>query len=354
MRALRYYGPLDLRVEEVTPSPLGPGDVRVAVESAGVCGTDVRIAKGDHAAVTAGSGRIPGHEIVGRVIEAGPGSDVPTGGGLVFVAPNIGCGVCPQCRNGNENLCPTTKALGITLDGAFADSLRVPARAVQRGNLIPLPDVSADDAVLIEPLACVLRGQQKVNVHTGDTVLICGGGPIGLLHIALAYASGAALIICSEPSLARREAARIAGAQVVIDPTNQDLSAEVTAATQGRGADVVITAAPVHAVQTAALELAAAAGRVLYFAGLPKNGSKVDLDTNLIHYKELIVVGTTASTLQNCRDAARLVSDGVVNLERLVSHRFGLDDAAAAIAAAQDPTALKVIMKPTMEGRSVQ
>lgn len=354
MRALRYHGPLDLRVEEVTPRPLGVGDVRVLVESAGVCGTDVRIVKGHHAAVASGSGRIPGHEIVGRVVEAGAQAAVSSGGGLVFVAPNIGCGVCTQCRIGDENLCPSTKALGITLDGAFAESLVVPARAVERGNLIPLPEMSADAAVLIEPLACVLRGQQKVRVGAPDTVLVCGGGPIGLLHVALAHATDAAVIICSEPSPARREAARLAGAQIVVDPMTQDLVSEVASATQGRGADVVITAAPVPALQSVALELAATAGRVLFFAGLPKDGSKVDLDTNLIHYKELVVVGTTASTLQNCRDAARLVADGVVELERMVSHRFGLGDAAAAIAATQDPTALKVVMKPAMAERSVQ
>ena len=335
MRALRYRGRHDLRLEDVTPAQLGPGDIRLAVESAGVCGTDVRIAKGEHGAYADADGRIPGHEIVGRVVEVGPGAALAPGEGLVFVAPNIGCGVCTHCRAGNENLCPWTEGLGITLDGAFAESLVVPARAVERGHLIALANVSPDAAVLIEPLACVLRGQGKVDVHRGDTVLICGGGPVGLLHVALARARGADLVVCSEPSPTRRAAARRAGADVVVDSTHDDL------------ASALLTAAPVHALQAQALELAAVAGRVLFFGGLPKSQPMVELDTNLIHYKELLVAGTTASTLGDCREAATLVAEGRIELESLVSHRYGLEEAVAAIASAEDRTALKVVIKPS-------
>ena len=347
MRALRYRGRHDLRLEDVTPAQLGPGDIRLAVESAGVCGTDVRIAKGEHGAYTDADGRIPGHEIVGRVVEVGPGAALARGEGLVFVAPNIGCGVCTHCRAGNENLCPWTEGLGITLDGAFAESLVVPARAVERGHLIALANVSPDAAVLIEPLACVLRGQGKVDVHRGDRVLICGGGPVGLLHVALARARGADLVVCSEPSSTRRAAARRAGADVVVDPTHDDLASALLAATDGRGADVVVTAAPVHALQAQALELAAVAGRVLLFGGLPKNQPMVELDTNLIHYKELLVAGTTASTLGDCREAATVVAEGKIELESLVSHRYGLEEAVAEIASAEDRTALKVVINPS-------
>jgi L-iditol 2-dehydrogenase len=351
MRALRYRGPHDLRLEDMAAAPLGPGDVRVAVESVGVCGTDVRIAKGEHGAYAHADGRVPGHEIVGRVVEAGPGAAAPVGDGLVFVAPNLGCGTCPACLAGNENLCAWTEGLGITLDGAFAESLVVPARAVERGNLIQLPSVSPDAAVLIEPLACVLRGQGKVDVHEGDVVLVCGGGPVGLLHVALAKARGASFVVCSEPSAVRRQAALRLGANVLVDPRNEDLAAVVGGATGGRGADVVITAAPVHALQTQVLELAAVSGRVLYFGGLPKSRPTVELDTNLVHYKELLVAGSSASSLADCRAAAALVAEGHVELEALVSHRYGLEDAAAALASAQDPTALKVVMNPTADGK---
>ena len=346
MRAVVYHGPRDLPVTDVPDRPLRSGDVRVSVVSAGVCGTDVRIFKGEHSAYADAAGRVPGHEIVGHVAEAGA---LPPGlapGDLVFVAPNIGCGECRQCARGNENLCATTEGIGITLDGGFAESVVVPARAVQRGNLIRLDGTSSvDAAVLIEPLACVLRGQDKINLRNGDTVLVGGGGPVGLLHIALGKARGASLIICSEPSPDRRAAARTAGAAVVVDPG--DLDSAVADATDGAGMDVVITAAPVHALQAAALHLAAPSGRVLFFGGLPRSRPTVELDTNTIHYKELTVFGTTASTLEDCRRAAELVGQGRIELEWMVSDRVGLADFAGAIAMVQDGAARKVVIKPS-------
>jgi L-iditol 2-dehydrogenase len=348
VQAVVYHGPRDLAVTEIPDRPLLPGDVRVTVLSAGVCGTDVRIFKGEHSAYADGAGRVPGHEIVGRVAEA---DTLPPGlapGDTVFIAPNIGCGHCRQCARGNENLCATTEGIGITLDGGFAEHVVVPARAVSRGNLIRLDDAGdTDAAVLIEPLACVLRGQDKINVGTGDTVLVSGGGPVGLLHVALARARGASLVICSEPSPGRRAAARTAGATVVVDPGNGDVHPAVAEATDGAGVDVVITAAPVHALQAAALHLAAPAGRVLFFGGLPHSRPTVELDTNAIHYKELTVAGTTASTLDDCRRAAELVDQRRIALDQLVSDRIGLEDFAQAIAKVQDATALKVVVKPS-------
>jgi L-iditol 2-dehydrogenase len=348
VRAVVYHGPEDLPVVDVPDRPLHPGDVRVTVVSAGVCGTDVRIFKGEHSAYADGVGRVPGHEIVGRVAEA---DTLPAGlahGDLVFIAPNIGCGRCRQCARGNENLCATTEGIGITLDGGFAEHVVVPARAASRGNLIRLDDAcSADAAVLIEPLACVLRGQGKIGIRAGDTVLVAGGGPVGLLHIALAALRGASLVMCLERSPDRRSAARTAGAAVVVDPGRDDVDAAVAKATDGAGVDVVITAAPVHALQASALHLAAPTGRVLFFGGLPRSRPTVELDTNAIHYKELTVTGTTASTLDDCRAAAELVGQGRMDLEWMVSERVHLTDFAQAIAKVRDATARKVVVKPS-------
>lgn len=349
MRAVTYNGPKELVVQERPEPELSLGDVRIAVESAGVCGTDVRIYKGDHSAYAGVQGRIPGHEIVGRVLEsagADLGADLAPGT-LVFVAPNIGCGRCQHCLAGNENLCFETDGIGITLDGGFAEQLVVPARAVLAGNLIRLDEsCDKDAAVLLEPLACVLRGQDKVDVRAGDTVLVGGGGPVGLLHVALAVARGASLVICSEPSAPRRRAAERAGAAVVVDPTSEDLDAIVADATDGKGMDVVITAAPVHAMQSQAVHLAAAGGRVLFFGGLPKDRPKIELDTNLVHYKELIVAGTTASSLEDCRRAAELVSSGQLNVDWMVSDVCSLDQFATAVGKVQDASALKVVVRP--------
>lgn len=349
MKVVSYNGPCDLRVEDRPDPDLASGEARIQVEGCGVCGTDVRIYKGEHSAYDHAAGRVPGHEIVGRIVELSPTAEIEevSVGDRVFVAPNIGCGACMYCASGNENLCQRTEGIGITRDGAFADFLVIPSAAVARGNLIPL-DSSIDPATgtLIEPLACVLRGQKKVNVGLGDTVFVAGGGPVGLLHVALAKASGASFVVCSEPSPERRVAARTAGAAHVIDPIADDAATVVADLTGGAGIDVVITAAPVHAIQTSAIELAARNGRVLFFGGLPKSRPTVEIDSNIIHYRELIVAGTTASTNENCRDAAALVNNGVLTLDWMVSDLVRLDDVATAIDKVQDASALKVVLTP--------
>lgn len=347
MRAAVYRGPGDLPTLDVATREPATGDVLVDVRGAGMCGTDVRIFKGEHRAAV--PGRVPGHEIVGTIA----GGAVPEGlsvGDAVFVAPNLGCGACRWCERGHENLCETPAALGITLDGGFAEQVCVPARAVAGGNLIPLSargDQSLAPLVLAEPLACVLRGHDRIGgIAPDETVLVMGAGPVGLLHIALAQASGASAVLCSQPSRVRREAAIRAGATAVIDPTSEDLAERVAALTDGRGVDVVITAAPVHTLQSQALELAAMRGRVLLFGGLPKSDPTVRMDTNLIHYKELLVTGTTASSVDDCARAVRLIEDGAVDVSWMISHTFDLDDAAQALQTAQASSALKVVLTP--------
>jgi L-iditol 2-dehydrogenase len=192
----------------------------------------------------------------------------------------------------------------------------------------------------------VLRGQNKVDVHPGDSVFVVGAGPIGLLHIALAKARGAALVLSSARTPARRQAAQRAGSDVIVDPNQTSLTDAVAEATGGKGVDVVITAAPVHAVQAAALHMAAPGGRVLLFAGLPKSRPTVELDTNIIHYKELLVTGTTASTLEDCKGAAELVVPTALDVGWMVSDLLPLHEFAAGIDKVEQATALKVVLKP--------
>jgi len=351
VKAVVYRAPLEMRVDTRPEPRLGDGEVRVDVIATGLCGTDVRIFKGEHRA--AALGRVPGHEIIARVSLAN--GSLPEGlvlGDIVMVAPNIGCGTCRWCGRGQENLCVQPEALGITLDGGFADSMVVPAGAVSRGNLIRLAGADADadawvHATLAEPLACVVRGHRRIKIKPGESVLVGGGGPVGLLHIALAKAQGAAIVVCSDPNAARRDAAVRAGATHTLDPANQDVPAMVAEFTGGQGIDAVITAAPVHQLQSEALEIAATGGRVLFFGGLPKSRPTVELDTNLIHYKELTVCGTSASTVEDCRVAVGLITSGVVDTSWMVSHAYSLDHFATAVERVQNSTALKVVVTPT-------
>ncbi|HZO96781.1 MAG TPA: alcohol dehydrogenase catalytic domain-containing protein [Gaiellaceae bacterium] len=346
MRALAYRGPGRLVLEErPVPSP-GAGEAVVRVGACAICGTDLRIAAGGHRAYADGSGRVPGHELTGTVAAVGEGAGLREGA-VVFVAPNFGCGRCRACGRGDVNLCEHTRALGITEDGGFADYALLARELVAQGNVFPVaPGADPAAVALVEPLACVLRGSRACRIGEGDVVLVLGAGPIGLLHAAVARDAGAAAVVVGEPNAERRRRALGWGATAACGADPEELRAELAATGAPRGADAVVVATPAAAAQRAALELAAPGGRVNLFAGLPRGASTVELDTNLVHYRELVVTGTTASTNADCRDALALVLGGRIDTAALVDARFGLDAAAAAFALAASGRALKVVIEP--------
>ncbi|MHB0874698.1 MAG: alcohol dehydrogenase catalytic domain-containing protein [Anaerolineae bacterium] len=347
MLAAVYHGSHDVRVEDYPRPEAAPGGVLLRVIAAGICATDLRIVQGGHRAYPDGTVRIPGHEVVGEVVEVGTGAVGVAVGQCLFVAPNMGCGHCRQCVSGQNNRCPTYTAFGINIDGAFAEYMAVPAAACLQGNLIPLaPDADAATSTLIEPLACVLRGQEAAAVGAGDFVVIVGAGPIGTMHLLLARLRGAGRVLVADLLPHRRRQAAEAGADRVLDPAQEDLAAVVAAETRGAGADVVIVAAPAHRAMQEAPGLAAQGGRVLFFAGLPKDRPEVTVDANVVHYKELRVTGTTGCSTADCWHAAAIVNAGRIRLDALVSARFPLARAAEALALAEDRHSLKVVIEP--------
>jgi L-iditol 2-dehydrogenase len=347
MTAAVYYGPRDLRVEEVSIPDIRAGELLLQVEEASICGTDLRVFHGQHRMFPPGTVRIPGHEVVGTIAGLGPGVKGYAAGQRVFVAPNMGCGHCRQCISGANNLCPDYQAIGLTMDGGFAEYMRVPAQAVAQGNVMPVrADLNPAVAALIEPLACVLRGQTALRVRPGDVVLVLGAGPIGVMHIKLARLSGARRVLVSEPNPLRLELALKAGADRGINPTEEDPAAAVAAESGGQGADAIIVATAAHGAQEASLRLAAIGGRINFFGGLPKDRPSITFDANLVHYRELIVTGTTACSTDDCRRAAEIVNSGRIDLSDLISGRFPLDQVAEAMAAAEDGKSLKVVLEP--------
>jgi len=347
MLAAVYHGPEDIRVEEVPRPTIGPDEVLIRVLNANICGTDLRIYKGGHRHYPPGAVRIPGHEVVGKIAEMGDQVVGYTVGQRVFVAPNMGYGRNRATISGNNNMDPDFQAIGINLDGAFAEYMRVPALAIQQGNLMPIQDgVDPAVAALIEPLACVLRGQNAVNLHDGDVVVVMGAGPIGILHLKLARLRGALRIIVSEPSADRRQQALALGADCVVDPLHDDLRAVVLAESGGRGADVIIVAAPSKAAQQSAIDIAAIGGRINFFGGLAKHDPFIQLDANVVHYRELVITGTTACSTYDCLRAADIVNSGRLDLAPLITSRFPLREAVAAFAAAADGANLRVSLEP--------
>lgn len=340
MKAAILTEPNRISLSSVSEPLLEKGDVLLRVRSATICGTDIRIFRG---LKTAGV-RYPsvlGHEFAGEVVETGGHSELSVGD-RVGVCPAISCGHCYRCKHGMENLCSEGANVGYEIDGAFAELIRIPAAAVRAGNIRHLaPHMTFDEAAVVEPLACVVNGQNKVGVSSADSVVIVGAGPIGQLHVRLARLRGAKHIIVSDPNVGRHAAALAGGADVVIDPTVEDVIERVRQETDGRGADVVICAIGVPALARQVTELAAHGGRISLFAGFSK-GILGEMDVNAIHYNELTVTGAFGLARRDFDLAFDMVASGRFDVRSLVTHRFPLDEVVNAFAVAQSGEAIKV------------
>ena len=349
MRAAVYHGPRDLRVEDRLVPAIGPDEALLRVVGCGVCGTDHRIFSGGHRYYPPGTVRVPGHEVVGEIVDVGDAIKETLPTGLVFVAPNFGCGQCKQCIAGHNNRCTAFQAVGITMDGGFAEYVRIPAAAIAQGNVIPLAaGIDAAAATVIEPFACVVRGQDPLDIATGDAVLVIGGGPIGILHVMLARLKGAARVMIADRWPDRLATARAQGADVTIDVRNADLAVVAMEETGMHGADAVVIAAPSHEAMTIALKIAATGGRISYFAGLPKDRPQVEIDANLIHYKELRITGSSACSTRDCHRAAAIVNSGRLDFGALVTRRLPLADALNDFGAAKERRSIKTVLSPAM------
>ena len=344
MKAAVFRAPGDIRVEQVAEPAAGSDGIVIAVRAASICGTDLRIAKHGHFKLPEGQRRVLGHETAGVVVDVGADVTGYAVGDRVSVTPNVGCGACEFCRRGLNNMCPNYEAFGITIDGGFEEYLRVPGFALQRGNVFHLPEsVAFKEAALVEPFSCCLRGQQALAVGYGDVVVIAGAGPIGIFHTMLAKLAGAATVIVSNQPGPRLESAKAAGADIVVDVDSQSLVEVVMEQTNGRGADVVVTCVSAPSVQTEAVDLLATHGRVNFFAGLGQGGT-VPIDTNKLHYKGLVLTGTTGSSNADYEQALRLVGDGRAKLGELVSRTFAVEQIHDAMAHAASGQGMKAMV----------
>lgn len=348
MKAAVYMGPGNMEITDVPDPHPGKGDMVLKVECAAVCGTDVRIYRNGHKMIPAGTRRILGHEIAGTIVEVGDEVDGYLPGERVTVAPNFFCGACEMCARGATHHCTRYGAgLGIIADGGFATHVLIPAVAVRTGNVINIPDeMTFEEAALIEPLSCVYNGLSLLSVGATDVVLIFGAGPIGLMHAALVKVAGARLVIVADIVDARLEVARALGADCTVNPLNHDIVERVRELTEGHGADVVITACGSAEAQAQALEVAAVFGRVSFFAGLP-GGGKCEVDTNLIHYKQLMVTGSTRSTNHHFRVCMDLAARKRLDLASLVSSRVPLAELMSALDATARSGGLKTLVYPS-------
>jgi L-iditol 2-dehydrogenase len=323
MKAARSFGPHDVRLEDVADPELGPEDVICDVLACGVCASDVT----DWYVAD----RLPavlGHEVVGSVRAVGERVNGLDEGQRVAIHHHAPCGECRRCRRGHETMCERFRSSGLD-PGGFAERVRVPAELV--ADLLPLPDALDDAAAtFIEPLACVLRAQDRAGLHGGDSLLVVGAGVNGLLQIAAAHARGVEVVWVREPRDDRVALALEWGAE-------RHLNEPV---------DVAVVCTPAVEAILAAAEAVAPGGTLCLYAP-PAPGSRAALDASTVFRRELTVTASYSASAADMRAALRLIADGQLDAAQLVSHRVPLEEAARAFSLQRGGEALKVVVLPS-------
>ncbi|HOO55476.1 MAG TPA: zinc-dependent alcohol dehydrogenase family protein [bacterium] len=336
MKAAVFEGEGKITLKEVPiPQIEKDTDVKLKIEAASICGTDCQILNvpPGHPATP---GAILGHEYLGEVMEVGSAVSHLKPGDRVVVDPNITCGLCPYCRIGMPNMCENMTTLGIFIDGGFAEYNVAPAKALHKIS----KELPMELAIFAEPLSCVVNGVNKVRLLPGETAVVLGAGPIGLYYTALLKLNGAGKVIVSEVNPKRAAMAKEMGADFVINPEKEILKDEVINIT-GVGADLAVDA--VGCLMNDGIEVLRRGGRLLLF-GMNSNAccSCTQYD---ITRREISVIGTFISN-HSFPAVIKLMESGKLALEKLVTHKFKLEDVVEAIDVMRKGEGIEVIVTP--------
>jgi L-iditol 2-dehydrogenase len=350
MKAVVYRGVNDMRVETVPVPAMGPGELLVKVASCGICGTDLKkIHTGSHSAP-----RIFGHEMAGTIVAAGKDVMRFDVGERVMVFHHVPCGDCYYCRKGTPAQCSLYKKVGVTAGfepsgGGFAEYIRVMDWIVNNRGVVRIPDdVPFEQAAFVEPVNTVLKGVKLLNLAPDDTVLVIGQGPIGLMHAVLASRTGAR-VLTSDLYPERHAIAQRYGLHDPIHAGTENVVERVLEATEGRGADAVVLAVGGNALIKTAISAARCGGRVMLFA--QTQHGEATFDPGVVCMDEKTLLGSYSSSFSILDEVTDLVFNGYRNgfdLTPLISHRFPLDEAVAAIEVASHPQAdsMKIMIEP--------
>jgi L-iditol 2-dehydrogenase len=346
LKVARFYAPGDIRLEDADEPTVSSGEVKIRVRNCSTCGTDVKISRSGHPNMT--PPQVMGHEIAGEIVGIGDGVHGWAVGDRVQVIAAIPDGTCEYCLAGTPAICENQLSMGYQFPGGFAEFMIVPNEVLRVDGLNRIPDgLGFAEASLAEPLACVLNGQELARVGEGDTVVVVGSGPIGCLHVRLARSRGAKTIILIDINGERlAEAAALVKPDLTIVSSETDPVDAVLAATNGRGADVVITAAASGIAQEQGLRMLARRGRLSLFGGLAKDHPTITVDANLVHYRELTIVGVNGSSPAHNKKALELIASGAVPVADLITHRLPLDRLLDAIDIVARGEAIKVTIEP--------
>lgn len=343
MKAAMYYGIGDVRYEETNIPEIGRGELLVRVGKALTCGTDVKTYKRGHPILIKHIPALFGHEYGGTIEAVGEGVRHFKEGMRVVATNSAPCGDCFFCKRDMPNLCAELK--DSLVNGAFAEYIRVP-EAVVRWNTHQIPDsLSFRDAALTEPLACVVHGIEESNIKLGDTVVIIGAGPIGQMMIMLAKKNGASTVIATDLADLRRGIALKAGADIVINPSEEDPVERVREETSGRGADVVIEAVGLPKLWEQAVKMTRDAGTTVLFGGAA-SGTTFEVDTVRFHYGQLTLKGVFHLKPRHVEQALKLIIAKDVNPNLLISHEMPLEKINEALEMMSEGKTMKVAISP--------
>lgn len=334
-----------LVVKEVPTPECGDDGALIRVRACAVCGSDLRIYRSGNNRVKLP--QILGHEISGEVVKTGKNVDKIKVGDHVAVGADIPCGKCSFCEDGIGNNCQTNYAMGYQYAGGFAEYVLLNKMVLEQGPVHIIPrDGDYDEYALAEPLGCVLNAMEQSHICLGDTVVIIGCGPIGCMMIPVVKKIGAAKVICVERAAQRQKAALSNGADIIINPEENDIVEAVLKETDGLGADVIFTATPVPEMQERAIRMAKNRARINFFGGLPADKANVTINTNLIHYKELFVHGSHGSLPRQHRKAVDLIRSGAIDVKPFITHSFPLDEIQKAFDTAASRACMRVVVHP--------
>lgn len=331
-----------IELKEESISPLKDGDVLVKVWSVGVCSTDGKIILGKR---NIREGLVLGHEISGEIVEIkGPRKDFKVGD-RVSIFPGIACKKCYCCKMNYQNICTDKVSFGLQIDGGFQQYMKVPAYAVENGNMLRLVnEFSYEEGSFLEPISCCIESIDLVGVKEGDGILIIGAGVMGLLHLIMLRDISSKIIV-SDLKQYRRELALELGADRVLNSMSEDLKEVVLEETNGIGVDKCFICADVPPMLELLCQIVRRRGVVNLFASSIKD-AKSCIDPNILHYKEIILTGSHSSTLRQFYDSVEVLSKGKEKIIKLITHIMPLQELREAIDIYLRHDAIKVIVKP--------
>ncbi|NQS90376.1 alcohol dehydrogenase catalytic domain-containing protein [Patescibacteria group bacterium] len=343
MKALVFQEPKNILLKEV-PVPFCPTDgILLKVKGCGLCGSDLRTYHSGHKNVI--PPWILGHEIAGVVEEIGREVKGYKKGDRLAVAPPVYCGKCYFCLRGEYDLCLNIKEIAQHWPGGFAEYMVIPKEALLLGNVNFIPkNVSFYQAAISEPLSSCIKAQQMAQVEIGDTVVMIGAGPIGCFHTELAHDRGASRVILMDIMQERLNLAERFQPEVLINNSQSGYISRVFKETNNLGANVVIVACPSGKAQTESIKMVRKGGRIIFFGGLPHNKSQVFLDTNLIHYKNLQVYGSSRFAPEHNKLALKMIAEGKIKADQYITHILPLENYQKAIQLLEDGKTLKVVL----------